>query len=64
MAKGKKTVKSIAMAIGFLSALAGLCICGCETTMDKQMTNFVIGVPVMVVGAIMVCLGFEWHEEI
>ena len=62
MAKGKKTVKSIAMTIGFLVALIGLCICACETTMDKQMVNFAIGIPVMLVGAAGIWFGVEGNE--
>ncbi len=60
-----KTFKSIAMAIGFLIALAGLCICGCEApTWDKQVVNFCIGIPVMVVGALVTWLSSRGMEDV
>lgn len=58
MAKEKKVFKSIAMAIGTMTVLIGICICACEQpTMAEQLRTWGIGVPVILGGAVAMWIG-------
>ena len=61
----KKAFKGITMATGTVVFLFGLIICACEApTMEQQIVNFCIGIPVMVVGAVVTWISSRGMEDV
>ena len=53
-----KALKSIAMVVGFTIGFIGFCICACEQpTMAEQLRTWGIGIPVMVIGCVVMWIG-------